>query len=154
MNKQLMMLFAWIVFATSLSAEQRVGNGGVRFGVVDIFVDAEEPFAAWQFELTEHRGQMTIVGIENGSSVAYSDAPFYDREAIRLGTADWVVVADFSLAPSASLPSGKTRIASIHVRLSGSAKPDYEVRLMALADASGQPVDAQISIEIPAGRKQ
>lgn len=154
MNKQLMVLAACLMIATSVSAGERSGTQAVRFSVVNIIVDAEEPFAAWQFELTERRGRMTIVGVENGSSAAYSDAPFYDREAIRLGTADRVIVADYSLAPAASLPSGKIRIASIHVRLSGSAEPEYQLRLMALADSTGQPMDAQISMEIPAGRKQ
>ena len=125
-----------------------------RFLAVDVFLDSSIPVAAWQFELTEANGMMQVVGIENGESSAYGDAPYYDREAVRMGTADRIVVADFSLADEDELPSGRIRVATIHVMLSGEAQPDFEVTLVTANSFGGQTIGAAISLDAPNGREQ
>jgi hypothetical protein len=125
-----------------------------RFLAVDVFLDSPMPVAAWQFELTETRGMMQVVGIENGESTVYGDAPYYDREAVRLGTADRIVVADFSLADEDQLPSGRIRVATVHVMLSGEAQPDFEVTLVTANSFGGQTIGAAISLDAPNGREQ
>lgn len=123
--------------------------GAVRFTTLDVYVASSEPLAAWQFELAERGGRMTVVGIENGESAAFGDAPYYDLETIQRGAADRVVVADFSLSDAASLPVGRTRVATVHVRLTGTAAPDYELRLIAAGNSAGEPIDAAISLGRP-----
>lgn len=121
----------------------------VRFTTLDVFVASSEPLAAWQFELAERNGRMTVVGVENGDSAAFRDAPYYDLETLQRGAADRIVIADFSLSNAASLPVGRTRVATVHLRLTGTAAPDYEVRLIAAGNSAGEPIDAAISLGRP-----
>ncbi len=116
-----------------------------RFEAVDVYIDAAQPVAAWQFELGGTGGRMTVVGVENGDSAAFGDAPYYDRTAVDGGRADRIVVAAFSLAPPSELPSGRVRIATVHVMTDG-GDVDYPVRLIIATTHDGQPIDASISL--------
>jgi len=145
---------ALVAFAASveLFAQQAAAT---RFAVVDVYVDSSVPLAAWQFELRERNGGMQVVGVENGDSRAYPDAPYFDRAAVDGGTADRIIVASFSLRPEAELPVGRARVATVHVRLTGNAAsdyPDYELQLVAAGAADGKPIDATISLDTRAGR--
>ena len=132
-----------------LAAQQRAAT---RFAVVDVYVDSAVPLAAWQFELRERHGAMQVVGVENGASRAYPDAPYFDREAVARGAADRIVVASFSLKPAAELPIGRARVATVHVRLTGDVEPDYRLQLVAAGAADGRPIDATISLDTRTGR--
>jgi hypothetical protein len=118
-----------------------------RFAVVDVYVDSNAPVAAWQFELRERRGLMQVVGIEGGEGQGFHEPPFYDRRAVAQGNSDRVIVASYSLTTPAQLPSGRVRVASVHVRLLGEAAPDYDLRLIAAGTADGRVIDAKISLE-------
>ena len=119
----------------------------VRFTTVDVYLDSPDRFAAWQFELTDRNASMTVVGVENGDSPAFSDAPYYDRDAVARGVADRIIVADFSLADAARLPSGRTRIATLHLMLPETGEPDFELRLVTATTREGDAVDATISLD-------
>jgi hypothetical protein len=127
-------------------------TAATRFAVVDVYVDSPVPLAAWQFELRERRGEMQVVGVENGDSRAYPDAPYYDRAAVERGAADRIIVASFSLRPAGELPVGRARVATVHVRLTGDAAPDYRLQLVAAGAADGKPIDATISLDTRPGR--
>jgi hypothetical protein len=116
------------------------------FTTVDLFVVSDTPVAAWQVELTERRGAMQIVGIERGDDATFRDPPYYDRVALE-GASDRIVLASFSLSDAAQLPSGRVRIARVHVRMTGATAPDYEARLVAAGTADGRPIDARLNIE-------
>jgi hypothetical protein len=126
----------------------------VRFQAIDVYVESAEPLAAWQFELTETTGAMTVVGVENGDSAAYRDAPYFDLDAVREDRADRIVVADFSLAGVGELPVGRTRIATVHVRLSGGQAPDFNLQLIAAGDIDGHAIPAVADLEFDNGRTQ
>lgn len=126
----------------------------VRFATIDVYLDSAEPLAAWQFELTEATGAMAVVGIENGDSEAFPNAPRYDRTVINRNRADRLVVADFSLADRTLLPSGRTRVATVHVQLSGTRQPDFELQLIAAGNAAGEPIPAEAIYELEDGRAQ
>jgi hypothetical protein len=139
-----------LVGAFELAAPQEAAPA--RFAVVDVYVDSAEPLAAWQFELAERGGGMQVVGIEGGDGASFGgEPPFYDRGAVDRGAADRIIVADYSLSPAADLPVGRTRVASVHVRLA-SAAPDYDLRLVAAGAADGRPIDAEISFAMRTGR--
>ena len=125
-----------------------------RFAAVEIYLHSSEPVAAWQFSLNEKNGLMKVVGVENGESAAFARTPYYDREAIRLGSADKVIVADFSLADENRLPSGRTRIATIHLMLTGTGEPAYNLYLITATAYDGRVVDASISLTSPPGSEQ
>jgi len=140
----LSLLFA---FSTSFAQDD------VRFVAVDIYLTSPAPVAAWQFELNDTNGVMKIVGVENGDSDAYPRAPYFDREAVQLGTADRIVVADFSISDDEELPSGRIRIATLHLMLTGPNEPDFDLSLVVAAMRDGQAIDASISLELPRGNE-
>ena len=143
---------ACLLVVASAAAQDRAAASSVRFAALDVYVDSSAPLAAWQFELSERRGRMTVVGVENGDSAAFANAPRYDLAAVQRGDAERIIVADFSLDPAARLPVGATRVATIHVRLRGAEEPDYELRLIAAGDAAGQRIDASIRLSPEEGR--
>lgn len=134
--------------ALSLAAQPEAG----RFATVDLFVTSETPVAAWQVELTELHGSLQIVGIERGDDATFHDPPFYDRALLQRAATDRVVLASFSLSDAERLPRGKVRIARVHVRTTGAADPDYDLRLVAAGAADGQPIAAELSFEVQTER--
>jgi hypothetical protein len=137
------------------SAAEAAGNlAGVRFATIDVYVDSREPLAAWQFELTEATGAMAVVGVENGESAAFAGTPHYDLDAVAQGRAERIIVADYSLGARATLPVGRTRVATVHVRLSGTAQPEFALQLIAAGNAAGEAIDAAAVIELQEGRAE
>lgn len=132
--------------ANRLTAPLAEAVAAVQFASLDVIIDSPEPLAAWQFELTDQNGSMLVVGIENGDSAAFTDAPYYDLDAVQNGLAERIIVADFNAQPSAALPTGATRVATIHVRYDAFTDPDYSLRLMAAGNAAGEPIDAAIRL--------
>lgn len=122
----------------------QVDGSDTRFAAVAIYLESDEPVAAWQFELGESSGRMRVVGVENGDSAAFEGAPYYDLQAVSEGDADRIIVADFSLRPADELPTGRHRVATVHVQLQGFAEPEYIVSLMAAGGADGQSIQASI----------
>jgi len=138
-----------LLFAFGISFAQ----DDVRFVAVDIYLTSPAPVAAWQFEFNDTNGLLKIVGVESGDSDAYPRAPYYDREAVQLGTADRIVVADFSMGDDEELPRGRFRIATLHLLLTGVDQPDFELDLVVAATRDGQAIDASISLELPRGNE-
>ncbi len=126
----------------------------IRFAAVDVYLDSAEPVAAWQFELNDRAGGMKVVGVEQGDSPAYGRAPYYDREAVRLGEADRIIVADYSLADVAELPSGRVRVATVHLMLSGDGDADFNLLLVTATTYDGVVTDARISLDVRTGSEQ
>ena len=123
---------------TSKAPEQRV-----RFALVHIYLDSgATPLAAYQFELKAKTGQIKIVGVEGGAHPAFHAAPYYDPAALMH---DRIIIAAFSTG--ADLPTGRTRIAAIHLQILGDAEPEYELKLAVAADMNGNKVPAEISCE-------
>ena len=142
---------AWIVIllcalAAPLFAQQpSVQEPGVRFRAVDIFIDSTNaPLAAYQIEFAVTNGAAKIVGIEGGAAPAFHEPPFYDPKALQRERA---ILAAFSTDAANKLPSGKTRVATIHLQVSGSASPQFEIKLVTAADASGNKIPAAASVE-------
>lgn len=112
-----------------------------RFTTVDLFVDsAQSPLAAWEMEFKATSGAVEIVGIERGDNADFHDPPYYDPAALKNNR---VIVGAFDLAPQ--LPSGKIRVARLHLHISGSEKPIYAVNLVAAGNKEGKPIAAQAS---------
>ena len=150
MKRILFAAFLLIALAGQLHADEH----DIRFAAVDIYLDSAEPFAAWQFELSDRRGTMKVVGVEQGESAAFERVPYYDREAVRLGEADRIIVADYSLADVEQLPSGRARIATIHLMLSGDDDADFNLQLVTATTYDGEAMDARISLDVRTGSEQ
>ncbi len=130
--------------ATGLLAQQLAAEEGrSRFCAVDIYVDAgSTPLAAYQLEFAATNGVAKIVGIEGGEHPAFRQPPFYDPGAIQH---ERVILASFSTAAATDLPTGKTRIATIHYQTTETLPPQFELKLQAAADAQGANISAQAS---------
>lgn len=124
-----------------------------RFSSVDIYIDSAEPIAAWQLEFAATSGVIHVVGVENGESGVFGDAPYYDREAVEQGRADRIVVADYSLADVSALPHGRVRVATLHLMVSGDDQPTFGTRLIVATTHDGNRIDAEISLEFSDGSK-
>lgn len=142
-------LGAVALFALSPTAWGQSGTGAeatrdqVRFVAVDVYLDSGDvPLAAYQFELTARGGDVKIVGVEGGEHAAFAGPPYYDPKAL---TQDRIIIAAFSTAEN--LPSGKTRVARVHLRISGEPPPVFDVQLIVAADGEGQSIEATCDVE-------
>ncbi len=118
---------------------------GTRFAAVDIWLDsAAQPLAAYQLTFTARRGDVKIVGVEGGDHPAYQTPPYYDPNAMQH---DRVILAAFNTATADKLPHGQSRVATIHLQVSGATAPVYAVKLQAAADAAGQPIAVTAQIK-------
>ncbi len=140
-----LLLLACLLVAWPASAE-------TRFVAVDVYVSSTAPLAAWQVEFDDVNGVTTVVGVENGNSDAFTDVPFYDRGAVERGDAERVIIADFSLAAAKDLPSGRTRVTTLHLMVEG--EPEFRTRLVVAATHGGVTIDAEVDIEISGGSDQ
>jgi hypothetical protein len=132
--------------AARLPAQQpATEEGRTRFCAMDIFVDSgSTPLAAYQLEFAATNGVAKIVGIEGGEPAAFHEPPFYDPKAMQQ---ERVIIAAFSTAPSASLPTGKTRVATIHFQMTGTKPPKFELKLQTAGDPQGNKIPVQPSYE-------
>lgn len=115
----------------------------VRFAPLHIYLDSgSHDLAAFQFELRATTGQIEIVGVEGGKHEAFSEAPYYDPAAL---AKDRIIIAAFNTGQD--LPRGRTRIATIHLQITGDAEPQYELNLTVAGDAEGKEIPAKITFE-------
>lgn len=141
-------LFALLFFglAAQLLAQQPADEEGrTRFCAVDIFVDSgSTPLAAYQLRFAVTNGVARIVGIEGGEHPAFHQPPFYDPKALQNEVA---ILASFNTAPAGELPKGKTRVATIHLQVTGTTPPRFELKLQTAADTQGNKIACLASFE-------
>ncbi len=137
-----------VLLATGVgwAAAAQPQGAGVRFQAVHVSVDTgEEPLAAYQLDLRATTGNVRIVGIEGGEHAAFADPPYYDPTAIQ---GDRVIIGAFSTARAGTLPVGRTRIATIHVQITGDRQPEYEAELSVAATADGGAIPGRLILDM------
>lgn len=137
-------MLGWLLFASptisTLGAEP-----ATRFQAVHVFLDTKtEPLAAYQVLIRATKGDVKIVGIEGGEPAAFKQPPFYDPKAIQQ---ERVILAAFSTQPKAELPTGKIRVATVHLQVTGEVEPEFETKLQAAANHAGKKISSTVSIE-------
>jgi len=142
----LLTLLMCILRPATLCAQQPASEEGPsRFCAVDIFIDSKNaPLAAYQLEFSPTNGVAKIIGIEGGDSAAFHEPPFYDAKAIQH---ERVIIAAFSTSSADKLPSGKTRIATIHLQIVGGASPQYQLNLQVAANPDGNRISVNATFE-------
>jgi len=124
------------------------GSAQGRFRTVDVYVETwDTPLAAYQVEITARDDSAKIVGVEGGEHPAYRSAPYYDPSALHR---DRIVLG--GLSTSSDLPTGRTRVASLHM-YEPAGGTDYDVRLVVAGDAAGNSIAAGVSVETRKGRR-
>ena len=108
-----------------------------------IHIDSgDAPLAAFQFELTASTETVYITGVENGSHPAFAATPpYYDPAALQNNR---IIIANFSTTNN--LPTGATRVATIHLMIEGPQTPQYHLTLITAADKNGDQINARISL--------
>ena len=141
--RSLLLLLA--VLLGTLLAQPAVTDQTVRFQAVDIFIQSKEiPLAAYQLEFSVKNGDAKVVGVEGGEHSAFKDAPFYDPKAIQH---ERVIIAAFNTTSGGKLPKGKTRVARIHLQITGDQQPQFELKLEAAATVGGRSITVETSYE-------
>jgi hypothetical protein len=116
----------------------------VRFETVDVYVDSgDRPLAAYQFTVTSAAGTALLAALEGGEHPAFAPTPYYDPAAL---VAERVVVAAFSTGQD--LPRGNTRVARLHVQVTGDVDATYEATLQVAAGPDGTRVPATLTIRV------
>jgi len=140
---QIVTLFAALMGA--LLGQPTATDSGVRFQAVDIFLNPHgKPLAAYQLEFLVTTGQAQVVGVEGGEHPAFKEAPFYDPKAIQQ---ERVIVAAFNTGPGDRLPAGRTRVATIHLRVTGERNAGHEVKLETAATVDGMKIPVETTLE-------
>jgi hypothetical protein len=129
------------VFARPTGRYETSGEQRVRFVPLGICMETgSRALAAFQFELKALSGDVEIVGVEGGIHPAYKEPPYYDPAAL---ANDRIIIAAFNTG--SDLPTGHTRVATLHLRIAGDAEPEYELKLIVAADAEGSEIPAEIT---------
>ncbi len=128
--------------AAAAPAEAAAG----RFTHIDIYADPRgDELGAYQVEVEALDGaHVQLVGIEGGESAAFAAAPYYDPAALMQHR---VILAAFSTGKDATgdqvtLPTGRTRIARLHLRVVGEPgreekAPQFALRVIKATNARG-----------------
>jgi len=141
--KRWLTIFCFGLAAGLLAQQPAPEESRSRFGAVDIYVDSgSTPLAAYQLEFAATNGLARIVGIEGGEPAAFREPPFYDPKAIQHQR---VILASFSTAAAADLPTGKTRVATVHYQTTDTQPPRFELKLQTAGDAQGTRISAEAS---------
>lgn len=128
---------------TPPQTERNDDIAGVRFTYFDVFINAgDAPLGAYQIDIRDLSGKSVIVGVEGGAHDAYKTPPYYDPAA--LYNEGRIILAAYTTGDDA--PTGKTRVARLHLQIDGEQAPDFDVQLIVAADADGQEFDATATI--------
>jgi hypothetical protein len=116
------------------------GDKGPRFLTLEVFVDSgTTPLAAYQVTVKATQGDVKIAGVEGGESPVFSEPPHYDPKALQK---NHVILAAFSTKPAADLPRGKTRVATIHLQVTGKTEPKFSATLATAGTVDGTKINA------------
>ena len=131
-----------VAFAVGIRAQTSKNVVATHFASVDVLVDPHETaLAAYQVEFVANAEQVTLVGIEGGEHTAFKQPPYYDPKAL---AGNRVILA--ALNTGMDLPKSKTRVARLHLRISGADDPNMTAKLIVAASGNDQPIAADVSV--------
>jgi hypothetical protein len=117
-------------------------TAAVHFQSVDINIDPKgQSLAAYQLEFIADAGRVKLVGVEGGDHAAFREPPYYDPAAL---TQHRVVLAAFNT--SADLPKAPTRVARLHLQISGASNPDWSAKLIVASSDKSDSIPATVSV--------
>lgn len=132
---------------TDLPGPTDIAADAPRFEAIDVFVDSgDQSLAAWQLELTSRSKGVEIVGIEGGEHPAFAEPAYYDPRAMNNNR---VILGAFNTGNN--LPSGRSRVARVHIQVKGPGNRLWHTELTTSANADGKRIPAEISIARAAG---
>ena len=131
------------IVQTEIPGPDDPAENTARFEAIDVFVNSGNlPLAAWQLEIRSTANDVQIVGIEGGEHPAFAEPPYYDPRAMN---GNRVIIAAFNTDDN--LPTGRSRVARIHVQLRSPGATTWLSQLTTAATGDGTKISAEISIE-------
>jgi hypothetical protein len=112
---------------------------------MDLWLDSgDRPLAAYQVDIRYDKNTTRIVSVEGGETKAFNAAPYYDTKGMEGGR---MILAAFTADEEA--PTGRTRVARVHLRIEGGRKPSLTVRLTTAATKNGERIKPNVRLEQP-----
>lgn len=109
------------------------GQVPVRFETLDVLLDSHgATLVAWQARFVDPTGRARIVGVEGGDDPAFAAPPFHDPRALSQGE---LVLAAFDTSHTG--PTTRSRVARLHLAVTGDAPAHFDVALEVAAGPSG-----------------
>jgi len=131
-----------------VNAESTTTTSPIRFRTVDILIDPHgQKLAAYQIEFTGESDRVKLVGVEGGEHPAFREPPYYDPKALAHNR---VILA--ALNAGDDLPSSKTRVARLHLEITGDESPNLSSKLIVAASPDGAKIPADVSVSEGAKR--
>ena len=128
------------------SSDQRNSGSAIgvsRFKVIDVYIDSGPmPLAAYEFEFKATAGDVQIVGIERGDNHNFRDPPYYDPAGL---SKNRVIIGSFNTTDE--LPTQRSRVARLHLHISGDTRPQYALSLIVAGSREGNPIAASVSFK-------
>jgi hypothetical protein len=114
------------------------------FVPVGVYVDSgEKELGVYQIEIKVIKGDAKIISVDGGDHAAFKDPPpFYDPAALKGGR---IILAAFSTQDD--LPTGKTKVATLHMYVTGDVAAEYEVIVKVAGDGEGKEIGATVTVE-------
>jgi hypothetical protein len=132
-----------LVSFTSAQTRSTAPVAAYRFTNVDVMVDPRgAALAAYQLEFVADPARVTLVGIEGGQHIAFKQPPYYDPKALKEGNR--VILA--ALNAGDDLPKDKTRVARLHLRITGDSRPEMSARLIVAASSNEKTIPADVTV--------
>jgi hypothetical protein len=132
----------WLAARLVAQEAPAVEEGRGRFQAVDIYLDAgSTPLAAYQLEFTVTNGTAVLAGVEGGEHSAFRSPPHYDPKALQQAR---VIIAAFNAGKASDLPTGRTRVATLHLMVSGPRQPEYKIVVQTAADHRAHKIKVKV----------
>lgn len=138
--KRLTILLVLLIAASAANA-QVDHKPATRFAVADVYIETQSPLAAYQVDVTAEGNGVKLVGIEGGEHPAFAEPPYYDPAALQQHR---VILAAFST--STDLPTGRTRVARLHLQVHSGASVELSARSIVIANSESQPIAATVTV--------
>jgi len=108
-------------------------NRDVRFETRDVVIDPRgATLAAWQVRLVDPSGRARVVGVEGGADGVYAVPPHHDPRALSRGE---IALAAYDTTHAG--PKTPSRVARVHLAVTGAVDVTFEVTLEVAASPSG-----------------
>jgi hypothetical protein len=142
-------LAAGQAFTTSPAPEHPAPDAtSSHFTAVDIFLDPKgSRLAAYQLEFLADPARVKLVGVEGGENAAFKEPPYYDPAALSHSR---IILAALNPAAAGHLPAGRSRVARLHLEITGNAsapRPEFSAKLIVAASPDEKPIpSAAVSV--------
>lgn len=134
------------VFGGRPVAQADISGAGEAVSVfvpVSVYVDSgDKSLGVYQVEIKVLKGDAKIVSVEGGEHKAFEEPPYYDTAALMKGR---IILAKFSTQDD--LPTGRTKVATLHMQVTGDVAPEYAVVVNVVGDGDGKAIAAAVTVE-------